>query len=366
MTILLFFAVLFVLILVHEWGHYIVAKKTDMQVDEFGIGFPPKIFGKKIGETEYTLNALPIGGFVRILGENAEDIAVGEVSAPNSRSFVAKSKIAQAAVLVAGVIMNVLFAWFLFVIVFAMGVPTIVDENTASTEAQLVVTSVLPDSPAAAVDVPVGAVITSLSKGDEVVTALTPSAFSAFTQSHGDEPLTVTYRKNDVDFIVSVTPETGLVSSEPDRLAVGIALGLAETIRQPIHVAMWEATETTVRSLGAIAVGLGSLLANTVVGQADFSQVAGPIGIAGMVGDAANFGLTSLLMFTAIISLNLAVINMLPFPALDGGRLVLVGIEAVTRRPINPVWVGRLNLTGFILLIGLMVAVTYADILRLL
>jgi len=103
-----------------------------------------------------------------------------------------------------------------------------------------------------------------------------------------------------------------------------------------------------------------------VIGQADFSQVAGPVGIAGLVGDAASFGFMSLLLFTAAISLNLAIINLLPFPALDGGRLVMVGIEAVTRRPINPKWVMRLNGIGIILLLTLMVVVTYNDILRLL
>ena len=366
MTILLFLAVLFVLILVHEWGHYIVAKKTDMQVDEFGIGFPPKLYGKKVGETEYTLNALPIGGFVRIVGENAEDIVSGEASNVNPRSFVAKSKWAQTAVLIAGVTMNVLFAWLLYLIVFIVGVPTVMDEASASPEAELVVTQVLADSPAAAAGIPVGAVITGLVHEETAVQALVPSAFQSFTQSHANRPLTVTYQQNDIEFVTTVTPVVGLFEGAPEQPVVGVSLGLIENVQYPFGAALWQATQRTYQMLGAITVGLGTLLANAVIGQADFSQVAGPVGIAGLVGDAASFGFMSLLLFTAAISLNLAIINLLPFPALDGGRLVMVGIEAVTRRPINPKWVMRLNGIGIILLLTLMVVVTYNDILRLL
>lgn len=365
MTVLLFLAVLFILILVHEWGHYIVAKKTDMQVDEFAIGFPPRLFSRKYGETEYSLNALPIGGYVKIVGENAEDIAEGQVATTNERSFVAKSKWAQAAVLIAGVTMNIIFAWFLYVLVFMVGVPTVVDEANASTDARLVVTQVLQDSPAQQAEIPVGARITGVQHDDMPVEALTPSAFAAFTQSHTDNSIQITYRYNDIDFVTSVTPAIGVIESMPEQTAVGVSLGLVETVKQPFVTALWQATQTTVQNLGAIVMGLGSLLGDAVLGQADLSQVAGPVGIAGMVGDAAAFGFTSLLLFTAVISLNLAVINLLPFPALDGGRLVMVGIEAATRRPVNPLWVGRLNLIGFVLLISLMVVVTYNDILRL-
>ncbi len=172
MSIILFFLVLFVLILVHEWGHFIVAKKTGMRVDEFGIGFPPKLFGKKWHGTEYTFNALPIGGFVRIKGENAEDIL--ESGVIEGDSFAAKSKWAQAAVLVAGVTMNVLFAWVLFSAVFMMGLPTAVDQESASPDASLTITQILPDGPADNATLPLGAVITGFSSGETVATDITP------------------------------------------------------------------------------------------------------------------------------------------------------------------------------------------------
>ncbi len=391
MTIILFFAVLFVLILVHEWGHFIAAKKTDMRVDEFGIGFPPKLFGVKKGETEYTFNLLPIGGFVRILGENSESSEFSPVeseaidrrsealnaeageggtksnghSAPihHPRSFAAKSKTAQAVVLIAGVTMNIIFAWFLFVLAFMVGVPTTVDETTASSEANLMITGVLPDSPADESEIVTGSKIVGVESEGIELTDLTPTAFSQFASEREGVDIDVSYQLEGETEVVTVVPE---INSEEGKVLVGVRLAMIENVSRPIHVAVYDATLTTFASLWAITAGLSGLIADSITGSADFSQVAGPIGIANLVGDAAQFGLTSLLMFTAIISLNLAVINMLPFPALDGGRLLFVGIEAISQKPIKPVWVSRLNMIGFVLLMLLMVAVTYNDILRIL
>lgn len=366
MSILIFFLVLFVLILVHEWGHFIVAKKTGMRVDEFGIGFPPKLFGIKKGGTEYTFNALPIGGFVRIFGENAEDAATDATEGKDvGGAFSSKSKWAQTAVLIAGVTMNVLFAWFLFVIVFMAGLPTAVSEDVATDAAVLTITHVVANGPAALANLPVGAQVTSLAIGEESVATLTPTTFKEFSESHGDVAMTVGYTYQDEAFVTEVSPTAGLIADEPTRPAIGVALALVEVVKQPFIPAVIEAVKTTGQSLVAITTGLTSLIVSSVKGTADFSEVAGPIGIVGLVGDAAQFGFTSLLMFTAIISLNLAVVNLLPFPALDGGRLVFVGLEAIMRRPINPVWVARVNLAGFALLMLLMVAVTYSDISKM-
>lgn len=367
MTILLFIAVLFVLILVHEWGHFIVAKKNGIRVDEFGIGFPPKLFSFRRGETEYSVNLLPIGGFVRIYGENAEDAAADAASGRDtSRSFVAKSKWAQAAVLVAGVTMNILFAWLLFAVVFMVGVPTAVEESVATDGAELVVSQVMEKGPAAEAGIPLGSTIERMTSGPDRDQILHPSSFSAFIEDHKDVPVEVTYRVGDGEAVTTtITPETGVLESSPERPAVGVALSLVETVRSPVHIAVWDGLTVTLRGLRDVIVGLSTLIYDSVRGQADFSQIAGPVGIVGLVGDAAEFGITSLLMFTAFISLNLAVINMLPFPALDGGRLLFVVIEAIKGRAIDPVWVARMNFAGFALLILLMIAVTYNDILRI-
>jgi regulator of sigma E protease len=363
MTILIFLGVLFVLILVHEWGHFIVAKKTGMRVDEFAIGFPPKLFGVKKGETEYTLNLIPIGGFVKILGENAEDAAQdGRAGADISKSFTSKSKWAQSAVLIAGVTMNVLLAWVLFVIVFWYGLPAIIEEGKQSTKAQLVVTDVLSHSPAHKAGITVGSEIVSYGDGSQ---ALTPSAFKAYTAS-GATNINLTLKNKQGTKNIVIAPEKGIIESTPKVFAIGIGPSLVDVVSKPLGTAIIDATKSTYNSLIGITVGIVSLIVDIFQNDADLSHVAGPIGIIFQVGDAAKFGLASLLLFTAMISLNLAVINMLPFPALDGGRLLFVAIEAVIGRPINPVWVGRINLVGFVLLLTLMVVVTYSDIGKLL
>lgn len=361
MSVLIFFLVLFVLILVHEWGHYIAAKKTGMRVDEFGIGFPPKLYGIKKGETEYTFNALPIGGFVRIYGENPD--AIEESDPDKNRAFGSRPRLAQAIVLVAGVTMNVIFAWFLFFITFIAGVPTAVDESTATSAAVLYVSGVLPTSPLSG-QVEPGSKIVSISVGDKEIQNPTPISFSEFIQSHSDNEVAIKFVKDNKESVVSVKPSFGLIPNEPTKAAVGVSLALVETKSSSVGGALVSATEATYSGLINISVGLFTLLSQAINGTADFSQVAGPIGIVSMVGDAAEFGLVALLTFTAIISLNLAVINMLPIPALDGGRLVFVIIEAITRKKINPVWIGRTNLIGILFLLALMLAVTYNDIMR--
>jgi regulator of sigma E protease len=364
MTILIFLAVLFVLILVHEWGHYITAKWTGMRVDEFGIGFPPKLFGWKRGETVYSLNALPIGGFVKILGENGDPDGEQLSTADQARTFGARPKWAQAIVLVAGVTMNILFAWIVLVAILMLGTEVQVGTETAGPDATFTVLQTMPDSPAAVL--PVRAEITAVERGDVSLTTLTPEAFRDFVAAGDGEALTISYVSGERSETVTVTPQRGLDSTRPDEAILGVNTGFLEVQSYGFIAALKEASLQTVIMLKAITVGLVTLLANAAMGTADFSQVAGPVGIVDHVGQAASFGLSALLYFTAVISLNLAVINLLPIPALDGGRLVFVAIESIIRRPINPVWAGRVNLVGFGLLMLLMVIVTYNDILKLL
>jgi len=388
MTILIFLLVLFVLVLVHEFGHFIMAKKTGMRVDEFGIGFPPKLFGVKKGETEYTFNLFPIGGFVKIAGEDgseatsvasdpvrreAEDHPMsqgdegegGTHSKNNGGLFTEKSRWAQSLVLVAGVTMNILFAWFLFALALGIGVQTAVDEGEVTNAAELVVTEVLPDSPASEAGLPQGAVITGVYGNSGPIETLRPSSFSELTERSTGEELTVSYLYGGTEGEVVLTSETGLIDEDRERYAVGIALSMVETVSKPIHTAVYEGLLITIRSLRDITVGISGLIWDALRFKADFSQVAGPVGIVGLVGEASAFGITTLLMFTAFISLNLAIINLLPFPALDGGRLLFVIIEGIKGSPLNVRYVQVLNTIGFALLILLMVAVTYNDISRI-
>ena len=362
MSVFIFLVVLCVLILVHEWGHFITAKKLGMRVEEFSIGFPPRLIAKKVGETLYSFNLFLIGGYVKILGE--DPTADGHASDP--RSFSAKPRWAQAVVLLAGVTMNVLLAWALFFVVFMIGTQSAVEEADRSEHAVLTVTVVLPESPAAEGGIRAGAQVLEVESEGEKLLDETPSAFQAFVHEHQNDDITITYTYKGEQKIATVSPETGLIAEAPNQRAVGLALAFIETTSYPPLQAAREATVMTAVGLKDITVGITGLLWDAIRFDADLADVAGPIGIVGLVGEASAFGLTTLLMFTAFISLNLAVINILPFPALDGGRLLFVLIEEIKGSPIKPAFANTLNTIGFLLLIFLMLAVTYNDISKLL
>ena len=359
MTILLFFAILFVLVLVHEFGHFWTAKKTGMRVDEFGIGFPPRLFGWKKGETTYTFNLFPIGGFVQIFGQDAIE---AEGSPDRDRSFVGKKKWQQALVLIAGVTANILLAWVLFIAVHALGVLTVVDEAVATPDAQLVISDVLPESAAEMAAIPRGALIDSVTVGDTTLDTLTPTAFADFIENSNDSEFTITYTARGVSAVATATP---MLLEGVEQPILGVQLALVEVVQKPFFEAIKTGTIDTFATLWGIIVGVSALIADAFVLNADVSQVTGPVGLVGLVGEASAFGLSSVLMLTALISLSLAVINLLPFPALDGGRLLFVLIETITRKPIKPSIVQGFNTAGFLLLILLMIAVTYQDITRL-
>jgi regulator of sigma E protease len=366
MSILIFIVILVVLILVHEFGHFIVAKKTGIRVDEFGIGFPPKALTLgKIGETEYTLNWLPIGGFVKIFGESVDEESM---SGPDSaRSFVNKSKWIQSAVLVAGVGFNVLLAWVLFSVGFAAGMPVAIDENNRAyiTEKQVVIAEVVAGTPAERAGLAPGDEILNLTAGDDTVDEITIDNISEFTSSRGGEEISITYGHFGEVFQTTAVPIAGLVEGEPEVFAIGIAMGDVGKLQLPLFQAFIEGAKFTGQMLVYVIVAIATFLANAVVGSADLSQIAGPVGIVGLVGDYASLGFISLISFTALISLNLAVINLIPFPALDGGRLLFVIIEGIKGSPIRSSITNSLNMIGFVLLSLLLVVVTYSDILRI-
>jgi len=359
MNITLFIAVLFVLILVHELGHFLTAKWTKMKVEEFAIGFPPRLFSWRRGETVFSLNLLPIGGFVKILGENGVDEIPAEDKA---RSFSSRPRLHQAIVLVAGVTMNILTAWLIFFAVGMIGQPTLATEGEP---ADLTVIEVVEGSPAEKAGIPLGAVILKASAGDDARELKTPEELTDFVTDHQTEEITLTYRYRDEANTAALTPSRGLIADDTERMIIGLSTVPVTVVKEGPLQALVSATKRTSDSLVAITVGIFSLLASAFTFSADLSQVAGPIGIAGLVGDAAEFGITSLLIFVAMISLNLAVINLLPIPALDGGRLLFVIAEAIIRRPLDPIWMSRVNFVGFSLLIVLMIAVTYNDIVKL-
>ncbi len=365
MSIFLFLFILLILILVHEWGHFITAKKTGMRVDQFAIGFPPKLFGIKKGDTEYTFNILPIGGFVKIWGENYDEIddLKKDKTTDHSRAFYARPKWAQSLVLVAGVFMNVVFAWFLFTATNLIGSPTVIPESEATSNSKLYIANTLPDSPAA--KIPAGSIIMSVYGNGKKIDNPLPSQFISFVGEISPDPVTIKYLYNGKEEIITLQPKNGILENNPERYVIGASVMLSDLKSYPLGIAIADGFNQTVNGISAITKGLFGLLRDILHKQADLSQVAGPVGIVGMVDSASSQGLSFLLTFTAMISLNLAVINILPFPALDGGRLLFVLIEAVTRRTIPFKVVAGLNLVGFLLLMLLMVVITYNDILKL-
>jgi len=365
MSILLFLVILLVLILVHEFGHFIVAKKSNIRVDEFGIGFPPRamILGGK-GETKYTLNWLPFGGFVKIFGETPFEESI---SGPDSkRSFSNKPKWIQALVLSAGVLFNLIFAWFLFVIIFLIGITTVVSDTDLqfTKNPEVIILETLPDSPSRQAGILPQDRIIALG-GEPVVPHGGIESVIAYIGSREGQRIHLTLERVDKTLTIEVIPETGLIQNDPTRAAIGVSMGVVGELQYPIHLALFNGGKLTYEMTKTIALAIADLILSAFTLSADLSDVAGPIGIVGIVGDAAESGLVSLLFFTAIISINLAIINILPIPALDGGRLLFLAIEATKGSPIPPRIASALHNFFFVLLILLILLISYNDILRI-
>lgn len=364
MTIIIFIIVLVVLILVHELGHFLFAKWCGIRVDEFGIGFPPRLLGfkPKGGETTYSLNAIPFGGFVKIYGEDYESIGS---EGDRRKSFAYQPKWKQALVLFAGVFFNTVLAWLLLSIALMLGAGYSPDGRYGDRveDVGTVVTNVLGDSPAGEAGFKPGDMILFASAGDAVQgDEVTPETVTSIISGSGGAPVEFLLNRNEEIISIIVTPSDELV---PETLAVGISMTYAGTLTLPVHLALFEGFRITGELVWAIISGLGGLIIDAFSGGADFSSLVGPVGIAGLARDAASAGVVSLISFVAIISLHLAVLNLIPFPALDGGRILFVIIEKIKGSPMNAKIAGAINLVGFLLLIGLLLIVTYKDIVRL-
>ncbi len=361
-TAILFLFILALLVFVHELGHFLVAKASKIRVDEFGIGFPPKIFGKKYGETLYSFNWIPFGGFVKIFGENPDEESI---SGPDSaRSFVNKNRGIQAGVLVAGVTFNVLFAWLLLSLGFMIGLPVSSSDYKASevTNPQTTITMVISGSPAEKANLKTGDVITAMSAQGKKLAVISPKSIVNFIGANQDSKLTVSYTRGETTGSAEVVPESGI---SPDHKSIGVALDEVGILKLGLFGALGKGFAVTIQISKDIAVGFFNLISEMFQGKAKLDNLSGPIGIAKMVGDARTLGFNYLLTFTAFISINLAVLNLMPFPALDGGRLLFVAIEATVRRRISPKILNSVNAIGFALLIFLMVVVTYRDVIKL-
>jgi len=342
--IFIFIAMLAVLILVHEFGHFIAAKRSDVKVEEFGIGFPPKLASIKKGETVYSLNLVPLGGFVKLLGE--EDPT-------EPRSFASKSIGIRALILAAGPLMNLVLPIILFSTVF------MIPHNVLMEQVQ--VQQVAPSSPAAEARIEQGDIILAINghkinnRGD----------LAYYVQlSLGSETTLILNKATNGEQEVTLVPRWRPPESEG---ALGIEVvgagGSQQVIRQ--SYSPWTASMLGTQRCLETLILFRNTIRSWIIGATTL-QVAGPVGIYQMTAEVARAGLLALIVFTAFISLNLGIINLLPLPALDGGRIVFLLVELARRgKRVSPRVEHLVNAVGFALLILLMCIITYFDIARI-
>ncbi|MEK7499479.1 MAG: RIP metalloprotease RseP [Patescibacteria group bacterium] len=352
-TIAIFLGMLLALVLVHEWGHFIVAKKAGCTVEEFGFGFPPKLFSKMWRGTLYSFNLLPLGGFVKIEGENMDE------EHPSASSFASKSASWRIAILSAGVIMNLVLAVVLLGIESGIGAPTIVTpENKASlSNIMTYVLEVSPNSPAA--DAGLQAYDRVVKYGELTQPGVLDIQTS--TKRFAGTEVALEIERAGKHINLTVIPRTNPPEGQG---ALGIALGETGLLKSPWYMAPVEGVKRTGYMISGIVDQFAGLLQKIFQRESVGQVLTGPIGIAIYTKEAASLGLSYFLEFAAMISINLAIINILPLPALDGGRILFVIIEKIFGRRVPGYVESYVHTAGFVLLIGLMIAITFKDIHR--
>jgi len=412
-TIIIFIILLSVLVFAHELGHFLTARIFGVKAEEFGFGFPPRLIGwqkikgikrqviaeekqmeitadeegisesisaesvqseqsfsrwrtvigaddpcdktdeevKQAG-TIYSLNWLPLGGFVKIKGEQGE----GE-SDPDS--LVNQPIWRRAIIMSAGVIMNLVIAAIFLSICFIIGMPQALDDNShaAASDRKLQIVQVVPNSPAAAAGLKIGDIISSIS-GQSFADY---ESLSGFTASHEGKELRYQIKRGSQELLFNITPA---IIAETGQPGAGIAVAETGIVRYPWYRAIWEGVKSTVLMTWYVISAFVIIIKNLLIGQGAGVEVSGPVGIAVMTGQAAQLGFVYILQFAAILSINLAVVNYLPLPALDGGRVLFLIIEKIRGRAVPVKTEAIIHNVGFSLLILLVVIITFKDIFK--
>lgn len=362
-TILVFFVLLSILVIIHEFGHFFVAKKSGMLVEEFGFGLPPRIFGIKFGGTLYSINLLPFGGFVKIYGEDPSEVSPksslrqgsGRQAIQKSKAFYQKPWWQRALVIVAGPFMNFVLAVVVISYLFTKGVFV--------PSGHVTIVSVEQNSPAARAQLAKNDVIQSIETVAHQKTQVTTvqELISLAKQNAGTE-VTVHYLRSGTTYQVTMVPRKNPPAGQG-------MLGITITDVAKKNYTWYEAPFAGLKESLKISVTfyreLGGMLFQAITLHKPQLEVTGPVGIAKLTGEAVKDGFDSVLQLLGLLSLNLALINIVPFPALDGGQFAFVMYELVTRRKINDEIKAKINAAGFIFLLGLIALISLNDIRKL-
>lgn len=363
-AIALFVLILLVLVIVHEFGHFIVAKVVNMRVDEFAFGFPPRLFGKKVGETLYAFNAIPLGGYVSIFGENGSEEDKKEHGAlHHPRAFSNRPWWAQLLVLIAGVTMNMLLALFIFILISYGKVQMSVDDpqfGSRVKDSVLVTVEVAKESPAYRAGIIPGSTILKVTTAGMTAPLTTATSLIAFIADHQNTPFTINYISPDGQ--KKTTTVAAVYGIVPDKKALGIALDQIGYVATTPLEAITLGYERTVSITTMTIDGLMNVVTSAFNGDNVLQSLSGPVGIAKIVGETSEYGYVAVLTLVAVLSINLAIFNILPLPALDGGRMVVVAIETILRKRIPFKYYSWVNIVGFGLLMLLLILVTVNDI----
>ncbi len=370
LTIIVFILILGLLILVHELGHFLSARIFKVKAEEFGFGYPPRIFGwvkdktdkwKLVGKNEkaedhkrtvWSLNWLPLGGFVKIKGEDGEDKNISD-------SFGSRPVWQRFIMLFAGVFMNFVLCAVLLSIGFMVGIPSAVDgmDNSSATlsQAKVQIIELAPDSPAVQSGLRAGDVILSINNENTPHIEDVQNKVNQFQ----DQAVSLTVQRGEEQIEFNLTPQ---FDEELGRAVIGVQLVETALISYPWYRAIYMGFVTTIGLVGTILTAFGQLIGSLFGGPKLAAEVAGPVGIAVLTGQVVDLGWVYVLQFTALLSLNLGIINLLPIPALDGGRILFLAIEKIKGRPVKQELEAAVHQIGFILLMGIIILVTYKDI----
>jgi regulator of sigma E protease len=360
MGILAFLIILSLLVFVHELGHFFTARKLGIAVEEFGFGLPPRAFGIKKGATIFSINWIPLGGFVRIKGEQGDN-------PDDPDSFIGRPVWQRAMVISAGVIMNVIFAAFLLSIGFIIGTPQLLDDanlNGATVvDKEVRVASILDDYPAFSAGVEPGDILltidgVSITSVDSMQNYLadTKATTVVLELSHDSE-----LRTKEID-VVPFEDEAGNALS---RNVIGVELITTGIVSYSPLVAVGKGIITTGVLLKDITLAFGQVISDVVTGNSISVDLSGPVGIAVITSEITKLGFIYLIQFSALLSLNLAIINFIPFPALDGGRFIFLILEKIKGTSINQRTESTIHTIGFALLMVLILFVTVRDLSHL-